>query len=141
MSDLLGSYSGCVRVRTKHAGKDSWWFVRPVITPMSSSGGTPGPGLLIPVPGDGGFCSAPSISDQTDASSKPLYWKVTNPTLSPSHLQGQFYLVFIVSGQLQITREMLQITKADLLGFTRSVYERDHALITPESSGVARVTS
>ncbi|KAL9368875.1 hypothetical protein Peur_040074 [Populus x canadensis] len=33
---------------------------------------------------------------------------ITNPTLSPSHLQ-------------------------DLPGFTRSVYERDHALITPES--------
>ncbi|XVF60249.1 hypothetical protein PTKIN_Ptkin08bG0029700 [Pterospermum kingtungense] len=46
MGDLLGSYSGCVRVRTKHAGKDSWWFVRPVITPMSSSGGTPGPGTI-----------------------------------------------------------------------------------------------
>ncbi|KAL5570161.1 hypothetical protein UlMin_026736 [Ulmus minor] len=40
--------------------------------------------------------------------SKPLYWKVTNPTLSPSHLQ-------------------------DLLGFTHSVYTRDHALITPKS--------
>lgn len=35
-----------------------------------------------------GFCSAPSISD-----TQPLYWKVTNPTLSPSHLRGQ-YLVF-----------------------------------------------
>ncbi|KAL2464955.1 (S)-ureidoglycine aminohydrolase [Abeliophyllum distichum] len=51
-----------------------------------------------------GFCSAPSILS-TD---RPLYWKVTNPTLSPSHLQ-------------------------DLPGFTRSVYSRDHALITPES--------
>ncbi|KAI3457723.1 hypothetical protein Pfo_014386 [Paulownia fortunei] len=50
-----------------------------------------------------GFCSAPSILD-----AQPLYWKVTNPTLSPSHLQ-------------------------DLPGFTRSVYKRDHALITPES--------
>lgn len=58
--------------------------------------------------GDEGFCSAPSILDQTDSSSKPLYWKVTSPTLSPSHLQ-------------------------DLPGFTRSVYRRDHALITPES--------
>ncbi|XVF82333.1 hypothetical protein PTKIN_Ptkin16aG0038100 [Pterospermum kingtungense] len=48
MGDLLGSYSGCVRVRTKHAGKDTWWFVRPVIIPISSSGGTPdsGPGEL-----------------------------------------------------------------------------------------------
>ncbi|EOY24176.1 Ureidoglycine aminohydrolase isoform 3 [Theobroma cacao] len=64
--------------------------------------------LFVIVLGDGGFCSAPSILDQTDASSKPLYWKFTNPTLSPSHLQ-------------------------DLPGFTRSVYKRDHALITPES--------
>lgn len=56
---------------------------------------------------DGGFCSAPSILDG-ETSSKPMYWKVTNPTLSPSHLQ-------------------------DLPGFTRSVYKRDHALITPES--------
>ncbi|CAK9184970.1 unnamed protein product [Ilex paraguariensis] len=54
-----------------------------------------------------GFCSAPSIIS-TDTNSQPLYWKVTNPTLSPSHLQ-------------------------DLPGFTRSVYKRDHALITPES--------
>ncbi|XVF58370.1 hypothetical protein PTKIN_Ptkin07bG0061100 [Pterospermum kingtungense] len=44
MGDLLGSYSGCMRVRTKHAGKDSWWFVRPVVNPISGSGGTPGPG-------------------------------------------------------------------------------------------------
>nr|GMC80688.1 (S)-ureidoglycine aminohydrolase [Ipomoea batatas] len=43
-----------------------------------------------------------------DSNSRPLYWKVTNPTLSPPHLQ-------------------------DLPGFTRSVYKRDHALITPES--------
>ncbi|XP_059657677.1 (S)-ureidoglycine aminohydrolase [Cornus florida] len=54
-----------------------------------------------------GFCSSPSIID-ADSNSQPLYWKVTNPTLSPSHLQ-------------------------DLPGFTRSVYKRDHALITPES--------
>ncbi|XP_019179589.1 PREDICTED: (S)-ureidoglycine aminohydrolase [Ipomoea nil] len=54
-----------------------------------------------------GFCSAPSILN-ADSNSRPLYWKVTNPTLSPPHLQ-------------------------DLPGFTRSVYKRDHALITPES--------
>ncbi|KAL4602305.1 hypothetical protein ACB092_10G043400 [Castanea dentata] len=46
----------------------------------------------------------PSIIN-SDSDSKPQYWKVTHPTLSPSHLQG----------------------------FTRSVYKRDHALITPES--------
>ncbi|XP_062073865.1 (S)-ureidoglycine aminohydrolase [Humulus lupulus] len=63
--------------------------------------------LLDLVVSEDGFCSAPSvISSSTD--SKHLYWKVTNPTLSPSHLQ-------------------------DLPGFTRSVYKRDHALITPES--------
>ncbi|XP_055821203.1 (S)-ureidoglycine aminohydrolase [Solanum dulcamara] len=54
-----------------------------------------------------GFCSAPSILD-ADANSQPLYWKVSKPTLSASHLQ-------------------------DLPGFTRSVYKKDHALITPES--------
>ncbi|ESQ55733.1 hypothetical protein EUTSA_v10026866mg [Eutrema salsugineum] len=56
---------------------------------------------------DDGFCSAPSIAE-SDEVSKLIYGKVTNPTLSPSHLQ-------------------------DLPGFTRSVYKRDHALITPES--------
>ncbi|PWA97643.1 ureidoglycine aminohydrolase [Artemisia annua] len=55
-----------------------------------------------------GFCSAPSISHDTNSNKQPLYAKVTNPTLSPSHLQ-------------------------DLPGFTRSVYKSDHALITPES--------
>ncbi|KAJ6327233.1 hypothetical protein OIU78_014169 [Salix suchowensis] len=61
--------------------------------------------------GGGLFCSAPSVfksETASSSSSKPRYWKVTNPTLSPSHLQ-------------------------DLPGFTRSVYKRDHALITPES--------
>lgn len=33
-----------------------------------------------------GFCSGPSILDK-----QPLYWKATNPTLSPSHLRGQFF--------------------------------------------------
>ena len=56
---------------------------------------------------DDGFCSAPSIVE-SDEKTNPIYWKATNPTLSPSHLQ-------------------------DLPGFTRSVYKRDHALITPES--------
>lgn len=50
-----------------------------------------------------GFCSAPQI-----LKTESLYGKVTNPTLSPSNLQ-------------------------DLPGYTRSVYKRDHALITPES--------
>ncbi|CAH9114124.1 unnamed protein product, partial [Cuscuta europaea] len=56
---------------------------------------------------EGGFCSAPPILS-FDSGSRPLYWKVTNPTLSPSRLQ-------------------------DLPGFTRSVYKRDHALVAPES--------
>ncbi|CAO2819431.1 unnamed protein product [Amaranthus hypochondriacus] len=54
-----------------------------------------------------GFCSAPS-SVSNGENSAALYWKVTNPTLAPVHLE-------------------------DLPGFTRSVYKRDHALITPES--------
>ncbi|KAF3448238.1 hypothetical protein FNV43_RR08951 [Rhamnella rubrinervis] len=62
--------------------------------------------LLNMVVAEDEFCRS-SISDSI-SSSKHSYWKVTNPTLSPSHLQ-------------------------DLPGFTRSVYKRDHALITPES--------
>ncbi|XP_006657720.1 probable (S)-ureidoglycine aminohydrolase [Oryza brachyantha] len=61
--------------------------------------------------GGEGFCSAePSASSECSGRPPPppLYWKVTNPTLAPAHLQ-------------------------DLPGFTRSVYKRDHALITPES--------
>ncbi|KAK8963690.1 hypothetical protein KSP40_PGU000727 [Platanthera guangdongensis] len=53
-----------------------------------------------------GFCTV--NHSQPKPISQSLYWKVTNPTLSPAHLQ-------------------------DLPGFTRSVYRRDHALITPES--------
>ncbi|XP_027335817.1 (S)-ureidoglycine aminohydrolase [Abrus precatorius] len=56
---------------------------------------------------EGGFCSAPSVLS-IESEARPLYWKVDNPTLSPLHLQ-------------------------DLPGFTRSVYKRDHALISPES--------
>ncbi|XP_030524878.1 (S)-ureidoglycine aminohydrolase [Rhodamnia argentea] len=56
-----------------------------------------------------GFCAAPTIIKETpNSESRPLYWKVTSPTLSPSHLQ-------------------------DLPGFTRSIYRTEHALITPES--------
>ncbi|MED6146060.1 hypothetical protein PIB30_030977 [Stylosanthes scabra] len=61
-------------------------------------------GLFEYASGEEGFCSAPS----SESKSKPLYWKVDNPTLSPIHLQ-------------------------DLPGFTRGVYKSDHALITPES--------
>jgi (S)-ureidoglycine aminohydrolase len=53
-----------------------------------------------------GFCSVEPSRDCSQG--PPLYWKVTNPTLAPGHLQ-------------------------DLPGFTRSVYKKDHALITPES--------
>lgn len=62
-------------------------------------------GLLKVGVGEEGFCSAPTVVSN---SQQHPYWKVTHPTLSPSHLQ-------------------------DLPGFTRSVYKRDHALITPES--------
>ncbi|PON37035.1 (S)-ureidoglycine aminohydrolase [Parasponia andersonii] len=65
-------------------------------------------GLLELVVSEDGFCSAPPSIISPPSHSNYLYWKVTNPTLSPSHLQ-------------------------DLPGFTRSVYKRDHALITPES--------
>ncbi|KAL6862169.1 hypothetical protein ACP4OV_016818 [Aristida adscensionis] len=57
--------------------------------------------------GGEGFCSAEQPSSECSGG-QPLYWKVTHPTLAPAHLQ-------------------------DLPGFTRSVYRRDHALITPES--------
>ncbi|EMS47572.1 hypothetical protein TRIUR3_31170 [Triticum urartu] len=53
-----------------------------------------------------GFCSAEPSNDCSQ--SPPLYSKVTSPTLAPVHFQ-------------------------DLPGFTRSVYKKDHALITPES--------
>ncbi|XP_058085446.1 (S)-ureidoglycine aminohydrolase isoform X2 [Magnolia sinica] len=63
-------------------------------------------GVLQCAVGDEGYCSVPN--QKADSNSQPLYWKVTNPTLSPEHLQ-------------------------DLPGFTRSVIKRDHAVITPES--------
>ncbi|KAF2299170.1 hypothetical protein GH714_030893 [Hevea brasiliensis] len=44
---------------------------------------------LVTALSDGGFCSAPSLFD-AEKDSKPRYWKVTNPTLSPSHLQGAY---------------------------------------------------
>ncbi|XP_040987120.1 (S)-ureidoglycine aminohydrolase isoform X1 [Juglans microcarpa x Juglans regia] len=55
-----------------------------------------------------GFCSSPYSVVNSDTDSNTLYWKVTNPTLSPPYLR-------------------------DLPGFTRSVYRKDHALIAPES--------
>ncbi|XP_031482197.1 (S)-ureidoglycine aminohydrolase [Nymphaea colorata] len=56
--------------------------------------------------GHEGLCSSASLL--AAPFENPLYAKVVNPTLSPQHLQ-------------------------DLPGFTRSVYRRDHAVITPES--------
>uniref|UniRef100_A0A1D1ZJC2 Uncharacterized protein ylbA n=3 Tax=Magnoliopsida TaxID=3398 RepID=A0A1D1ZJC2_9ARAE len=57
---------------------------------------------------EGGFCKvSPTLGAVSDWN-RPLYWRITNPTLSPDHLK-------------------------DLPGFTRSVYRRDHAVITPES--------
>ncbi|GMH09286.1 hypothetical protein Nepgr_011127 [Nepenthes gracilis] len=55
-----------------------------------------------------GFCSESYSAFDVVSNSMQLYAKVTNPTLSPSHLK-------------------------DLPGFTRSTYRIDHALITPES--------
>ncbi|KAF5178280.1 (S)-ureidoglycine aminohydrolase [Thalictrum thalictroides] len=65
---------------------------------------------VIEVHGESGFCSAPSSSSENKIilESESIYHKVTNPTLSPIHLR-------------------------DLPGFTRSVYRKDHAVITPES--------
>lgn len=54
-----------------------------------------------------GFCSAPSVLIK-ESKSKPLYSKIYDSTLSSLNLQN-------------------------LPGFTRSVYKRDHALISPES--------
>uniref|UniRef100_A0A0C9S7T6 TSA: Wollemia nobilis Ref_Wollemi_Transcript_7657_1297 transcribed RNA sequence n=1 Tax=Wollemia nobilis TaxID=56998 RepID=A0A0C9S7T6_9CONI len=56
-----------------------------------------------------GFCTGSQWEPSLTADRRTdIYAKVINPTLSPSHLQ-------------------------DLPGFTRSVYKRDYALITPES--------
>lgn len=52
-------------------------------------------GLLKMAVAEEEFCSAPLIVD-SGSNSKHLYWKVTNPTLSPSHLQGQYIEVCIL---------------------------------------------
>ncbi|KAF9602114.1 hypothetical protein IFM89_025159 [Coptis chinensis] len=59
------------------------------------------------VVGESGFCSENGYESNVIVT-ESIYHKVTNPTLSPIHLQ-------------------------DLPGFTRSVYREDHAVITPES--------
>ncbi|KAG2294236.1 hypothetical protein Bca52824_040905 [Brassica carinata] len=64
---------------------------------------------------DDGFCSAPSITE-SDEKPKPIYWKVTNPTLSHT---SKVRNVFLYNDHLP--------------GYTRSVYKRNYALITPES--------
>ncbi|ONI06350.1 hypothetical protein PRUPE_5G055300 [Prunus persica] len=58
------------------------------------------------------FCSAPLIVD-SGSNSKHLYWKVTNPTLSPSHLQENSLsglppydaerFIFVVQGAVTLT--------------------------------------
>jgi len=48
-------------------------------------------GLVKASKSDDGFCSAPSIVE-SDEKTNPIYWKATNPTLSPSHLQGKCFL-------------------------------------------------
>lgn len=46
-------------------------------------------GLFRVAVSEDGFCAVPSIVKGTpNSESRPLYWKVTNPTLAPSHLQG-----------------------------------------------------
>ena len=46
-------------------------------------------GLIKVAVSEEGICSMPPSTINSDSDSKPLYWKVTNPTLSPSHLQGK----------------------------------------------------
>ncbi|KAF9595346.1 hypothetical protein IFM89_039464 [Coptis chinensis] len=59
------------------------------------------------VVGESGFCSENGYESNVIVT-ESIYHKVTNPTLSPIHLQ-------------------------DLPGFTRSVYQEDHAVITRKS--------
>ena len=47
------------------------------------------PGFMNVSVADEGFCSAPSNSDSY-SNSGHMYWKVTNPTLAPSHLEGEW---------------------------------------------------
>ncbi|RVX15451.1 (S)-ureidoglycine aminohydrolase [Vitis vinifera] len=132
------------------------------------------PGFMNVSVADEGFCSAPSNSDSY-SNSGHMYWKVTNPTLAPSHLEGLVApshatcpiivdiclscAMCLASTSTHHVRYLatlhsrchLHNTPAthllglllmplchilmsiDLPGFTRSVYKRDHALITPES--------
>ena len=46
-------------------------------------------GLIKVAVSEEGICSMPPSIINSDSDSKPLYWKVTNPTLSPSHLRGK----------------------------------------------------
>ncbi|XP_039116397.1 (S)-ureidoglycine aminohydrolase-like [Dioscorea cayenensis subsp. rotundata] len=65
---------------------------------------TPAPPSMMNLSKDG-FCSL--FQSIMESSSSPLYWKIINPTLSPSHLQ-------------------------DLSGFTRSVYKGNHVRLVTE---------
>ena len=55
-------------------------------------------GLIKVAVSEEGICSMPRSVINSDSDSKPLYWKVTNPTLSPSHLQGNcdYNFVFFI---------------------------------------------
>lgn len=45
-------------------------------------------GVIAVSAGGDGFCSAPSVISSGLEPKRHMYYKVTNPTLSPSHLQG-----------------------------------------------------
>lgn len=47
-------------------------------------------GLLKVAASEEGFCSSPYSVVNSDTDSNTLYWKVTNPTLSPPYLRGQY---------------------------------------------------
>ena len=53
-------------------------------------------GLIKVAVSEEGICSMPPSIINSDSDSKPLYWKVTNPTLSPSHLQGKWLWFFLL---------------------------------------------
>lgn len=76
---------------------------------------------------DDGFCSAPSITESDEEKPKPIYWKVTNPTLSPSHLQGSNVIFLLQRSSLfylRVTEKslILLLVKFDFFLFLVEFY-------------------
>ncbi|KAM4085522.1 hypothetical protein ACJW30_10G034400 [Castanea mollissima] len=79
-----------------------------------------------------GICSMPPSIINSDSDSKPLYWKVTNPTLSPSHLQGNSKsglppsdverFIFVVQGA---------VTLANVSGISHELIVDSYAYLPP----------